>query len=84
MLPSHPPNSTQIESRRTLTGGSGTLELQCAETSLPVSPSLTHGSCAALSASGVYAALHGRGSVAGEIVTDPNSGLTTVTDKIVF
>lgn len=68
----HPPRSTQIESRRTLTSATGTLELECAETSLPASPSLTRGACAVLSDSGIYAGLTGKGTLTGEIVPGPD------------
>jgi hypothetical protein len=84
VLPSHPPKSTQIESRRTLTSASGTLELQCSETSLPASPAVTRGSCAVLSASAVYTGLSAHGTLTGQIVQDPTTGLTTVYDTIVF
>ncbi len=84
VLPSHPPKSTQIESRRTLTSASGTLELQCAETSLPASPSLTRGACAVLSASGIYAGLTGHGSITGQIVPGPTPDTSIVNDTIVF
>jgi hypothetical protein len=79
VLPRHPPNSTQIVSYRTLTGREGKLRLECSEVSLPASPVATQGSCAVLSASGLYAELVRRGEPTGVIVPPD-----TLKDMIVF
>ena len=80
VLPAQPPKSTQIETFRTITSPSenGTLQLQCSDISHPASPYVTSGSCAVLGASGVYAGLHGRGSLTGVIAAN------MLTDTIVF
>lgn len=79
VLPRHPPNSTQIVSYRTLTGREGKLRLECSEVSLLASLVATQGSCAVLSASGLYAELARRGELT-SVIVPPD----TLKDMIVF
>lgn len=80
VLPFQPPNSTQIETFRTIASpsGNGTLRLHCSDISRPAAPFATTGSCAVLGASGVYAGLSGTGQLTGAL------GPTTLTDTITF
>jgi hypothetical protein len=80
VLPAQPPNATQIESFRTLTSNesNGTLKLHCSEITRP-SSSVTTGSCAVLSASGIYRGLAGHLSL-----TNIQIGGTTLIDTLVL
>lgn len=77
-IPINPPNSTQIQSVRTITSPNGTLRLRCTEVSQPASPSAIQGECVVLDASGVYAGLSGTGRLTGQLGSD------TLADTIVF
>jgi hypothetical protein len=86
ILPIPPPVVTQVPNFRSIATAEGTLRMHCSEVARPGvqhETSTFTGSCAVLDATGVYAGLHGSGSLAG-VFDEFATPFATLTETIVF